>query len=37
MYHPLLTDIRKIKDSDLEEKVMDLSKKYGIEIGRAHV
>jgi hypothetical protein len=30
MYHPLLTDIRKLKDSDLEEKVIDLSKKYGI-------
>jgi hypothetical protein len=30
MYHPLLTDIRKLKDSDLEEKVLDLSKKYSI-------
>ena len=30
MYHPLLGDIKKIKDADLEDKILDLSKKYGI-------
>lgn len=30
MYHPLLGDIKKMKDADLEDKILDLSKKYGI-------
>lgn len=28
MFHPLLDDPRKIKDADLENKILDLSKKY---------
>jgi hypothetical protein len=30
MFHPLLADPRKIKDQDLENKILDLSKKYHI-------
>lgn len=30
MFHPLLSDPRKIKDQDLENKILDLSKKYHI-------
>ena len=30
MYHPLLGDVKKLKDTDLEDKILDLSKKYGI-------
>ena len=30
MYHPILGDIKKMKDADLEDKILDLSKKYGI-------
>lgn len=30
MFHPLLDDPRKIKDADLENKILDLSKKYSI-------
>lgn len=30
MYHPLLEDPRNIKDQDLENKILDLSKKYHI-------
>lgn len=28
MYHPLISDPKKLKDSELEDKVLDLSKKY---------
>jgi hypothetical protein len=28
MFHPLESDLRELKDSDLEEKVQDLTKKY---------
>jgi hypothetical protein len=30
MYHPLLDDPTKLKDQDLENKILDLSRKYGI-------
>jgi hypothetical protein len=30
MYHPLLGDPRKLKDLDLEAKIIELSKKYHI-------
>jgi hypothetical protein len=30
MFHPLLGDPRKLKDQDLENKIIDLSRKYGI-------
>lgn len=30
MYHPLLDNPRKLKDQDLENKILDLSKKYHI-------
>lgn len=30
MYHPLLDDLTKIKDADLDSKILDLSKKYHI-------
>lgn len=30
MYHPLLGDLRQLKDADLEAKIIDLSKKYHI-------
>jgi hypothetical protein len=30
MFHPLLGDLSKLKDTDVEAKVLDLSKKYGI-------
>lgn len=30
MYHPLLSDPTKLKDQDLENKILDLSRKYGI-------
>jgi hypothetical protein len=30
MYHPLLDDPSKLKDQDLENKILDLSRKYGI-------
>lgn len=30
MYHPLLEDPAKLKDSDLENKIIELSKKYHI-------
>jgi len=30
MYHPLLNDPSKLKDQDLENKILDLSRKYGI-------
>ena len=30
MFHPLLGDLTKLKDTDVESKVLDLSKKYGI-------
>jgi hypothetical protein len=30
MYHPLLSDPSKLKDQDLENKILDLSRKYGI-------
>ena len=32
MYHPLIGDLSKIKDADIEEKILDLSKKYSIAI-----
>ena len=28
VYHPLISDPRKIKDQDLEDKIQELSKKY---------
>lgn len=28
MFHPLESDLRELKDSDLEEKVQDLTRKY---------
>jgi len=28
MFHPLESDLRKLKDSELEEKVQELTKKY---------
>jgi hypothetical protein len=30
MYHPLLDDPSKLKDQDLENKILDLSRKYSI-------
>lgn len=30
MFHPLIDDVRKIKDQDLETKIVDLSRKYHI-------
>jgi len=30
MYHPLLEDPRNLKDQDLENKIIDLSRKYHI-------
>ncbi len=30
MYHPLLADPSELKDADLENKIIDLSKKYDI-------
>jgi hypothetical protein len=30
MFHPLVDNPRKIKDQDLENKILDLSKKYNI-------
>jgi hypothetical protein len=30
MFHPLLDDPSKLKDQDLEAKILDLGKKYGI-------
>lgn len=30
MYHPLLEDPRSVKDQDLENKIIDLTKKYQI-------
>lgn len=30
MFHPLLEDPQKIKDAELESKILDLSKKYHI-------
>jgi hypothetical protein len=30
MFHPLLDDPRKLKDQDLDNKILDLSKKYYI-------
>jgi len=32
MYHPLVGDLSKIKDAELEEKIQDLSRKYGIAV-----
>lgn len=32
MYHPLLEDISKLKDKDIEFKILDLSKKYHIAL-----
>ena len=33
MYHPLLEDPSKLKDQDLEHKIIDLTKKYHIAAG----
>ncbi len=30
MYHPLLADPRNLKDQDLEDKILDLGRKYHI-------
>jgi len=30
MFHPLLADPSQLKDQDLDSKIIDLSKKYGI-------
>ena len=30
MFHPLVPSLKKIKDSELEEKILELSKKYHI-------
>ena len=30
MFHPLLGDLSKLKDADVEAKVLDLTRKYGI-------
>lgn len=30
MFHPLVADLKKIKDADLESKIFDLTKKYHI-------
>jgi len=30
MFHPLISDLKKIKDHDLENKIVDLSSKYNI-------
>lgn len=32
MFHPLLGDVSKIKDAELELKILDLSKKYHIAL-----
>lgn len=32
MFHPLLGDLSKIKDPELETKILDLSKKYHIAL-----
>jgi hypothetical protein len=32
MFHPLLEDLSKIKDADLENKILDITKKYHIAI-----
>jgi len=39
MFNPLLSDPTKIKDQDLENKILDLSKKYQIamRLGNGHV
>lgn len=36
MYNPLLDDPRKVKDADLELKILDLSKKYHIAARMGH-
>jgi fructose-1,6-bisphosphatase/sedoheptulose 1,7-bisphosphatase-like protein len=36
MYNPLLGDVTKIKDADLEAKILDLSKKYSISARMGH-
>ena len=28
MFHPLVSDLRKVKDQELENKILELSKKY---------
>jgi hypothetical protein len=30
MFHPLIGSLRKIKDSEIEERILDLTKKYNI-------
>jgi hypothetical protein len=30
MFHPLIGDLGKLKDQDLENKILDLSKKYSV-------
>jgi hypothetical protein len=32
MFHPLLSDLSKIKDADLENTILDITKKYHIAI-----
>lgn len=36
MYNPLLTDPSKLKDADLESKILDLSRKYHIAARMGH-
>lgn len=36
MYNPLLSDPSKLKDADLESKILDLSKKYHIAARMGH-
>jgi hypothetical protein len=36
MYNPLLGDATKLKDADLESKILDLSKKYSISARMGH-
>jgi len=36
MYNPLLGDVTRIKDADLEAKVLDLSRKYHISARMGH-
>lgn len=36
MYNPLLTDISKLKDTELESKIIELTKKYSIAARMGH-
>lgn len=39
MFHPLVEDVSKLKDLDLESKILDLTKKYyiSLQLGQGNV